>query len=313
MTSFDKLPLVSIVTPSYNQAAFLEQTILSVLKQDYPNLEYIIIDGGSTDGSVDIIRKYEKQLAYWVSEPDRGQADAINKAWRLSHGDIIAYLNSDDTYEPGAINAAAETLLKNPEVYLVYGDLNIIDEEGNVLRQFHAPDFDLRTFIGDNCYIRQPTTFFRRAALEEGEMLDISLRYAFDYKLFIHICSRFRVRRMPRIMANFRLHSASKTMSGNNTRGEDTFWPEERLLLEQVAQDLTFPVEVRAMAWRRIGIHYYGRRDMVLARQMLIRSMLSYRPLLGDWYTIYFLLKSLLGGRAVEVASQIRRRISAAP
>lgn len=306
----NEFPKVLIVTPSFNQAQFLEKTILSVLNQDYPNLEYIIMDGGSTDGSVNVIRKYEDRLAYWVSEPDNGQADAINKGWRMSHGEILAYLNSDDTYEPGAVRTAVETFLQHPEVYLVYGDMNFVDAQGNVLEQFHAPDFDLRTFIGDSCYIRQPTTLFKRAALQEVGMLDTRLHYALDYDLFIRICARFPVRRIPRVVANFRRHPASKTMSGSATQGDHTFWPEERALLERVARNPQFPVEVRALAWRRIGLHYYERRDMALARRMFIRGILAYKPFLTDWGVMYLFIKSLLGGRVVETASQIRRRLA---
>lgn len=304
------LPTISIVTPSYNQAAFLEQTILSVLNQGYPNLEYIIMDGGSTDGSVDIIRKYADRLAYWVSEPDQGQADAINKGWQRSHGEIVAWLNSDDTYEPGALQAATECFVARPDVYLVYGDMNFVDDEGNVFERFHAPDFDLRTFIGDSCYIRQPTTLFRRAALEQVGTLDTRLHYAMDYDLFIRICARFPVQRLPHIMANFRYHPASKTMSGSATRGDHTFWPEERTLLERVGQSAQFSPEVRALAWRRIGIHYYERRDMSLARRMLLRAMFTHRLFATDWNMLCLFAKSLLGGSMVERASQIRKRLS---
>lgn len=122
--------VVSIITPSFNQAQFLEEAILSVFNQDYPHVEYIIIDGGSTDGSIDIIRKYERRLKYWVSEPDSGQSEAINKGWNKSTGDIIAWLNSDDTYCPGALRAVAEVFEKNPETLLVHGAANTCAQDG---------------------------------------------------------------------------------------------------------------------------------------------------------------------------------------
>src|SRR3990172_2381086 len=115
MTTKDEYPKITVVTPSYNQVSFLERTILSVLNQNYPNLEYIIIDGGSTDGSVEIIKKYESKLAYWVSEPDRGQSHAINKGWMRSSGEIMAYLNSDDTYRDGALFCIAKYFTEHPE------------------------------------------------------------------------------------------------------------------------------------------------------------------------------------------------------
>ncbi|MBC7078479.1 MAG: glycosyltransferase, partial [Synergistales bacterium] len=132
------LPRVSVVTPSYNQAQFIEETIRSVLLQGYPNLEYLILDGGSTDGSVELIRKYEPWLAYWVSERDEGQADAINRGWRRSTGEILAYLNSDDVYAPGAIHRAVIYLLAHPNAVAVVGSYKLIDAEGKVLRTVSA-------------------------------------------------------------------------------------------------------------------------------------------------------------------------------
>ena len=138
------LPLVSIVTPSYNQAAFLEETIRSVLEQDYPRVEYIIIDGGSTDGSAEIIQRYADRLAYWVSERDRGQTDAINKGFARATGSILAWLNSDDTYQPGALREAVDYLLAHPDVGMVYGDGNFIDEHGKVIGRFPSAQTDLQ-------------------------------------------------------------------------------------------------------------------------------------------------------------------------
>ena len=128
----NKKPLVTIVTPSYNQAAFIERTIQSVLGQDYPDIEYIIMDGGSSDGSAEIIRRYEDRLAYWESVKDKGQTDAINKGFARAHGEILAWLNSDDVLYPHAVSEAVAYLTEHPECGLVYGNCDFIDAEGNV-------------------------------------------------------------------------------------------------------------------------------------------------------------------------------------
>ncbi|MDL1897252.1 glycosyltransferase, partial [Anaerolineae bacterium CFX7] len=180
------LPRVSIVTPSFNQAAFLEETIRSVLTQNYPHIEYIVIDGGSTDGSVDIIRKYENRLAYWVSEQDAGQADAINKGWRRATGEIIAYLNSDDTYEPGAVRAAVEYLAQHPETAMVYGHCYQVNEHGERVGTLRAIPVNIHTLLLHNA-IMQPTAFIRRRVLDHTGMLDVELGHAMDYDLWLRI------------------------------------------------------------------------------------------------------------------------------
>lgn len=208
----EEFPLVSVVTPSYNQAQFLEDTILSVLNQDYPNLEYIIIDGGSTDGSVDIIRKYEDRLAYWVSQRDQGQADAINKGWRRAQGEIVAWLNSDDTYLPGAVSTAVDYLRGQPQVDMVYGYLNTIDESGKVIWTTKPPmHIHLDTLIDRTDLIGQPTVFLRKRVLDQVGMLDASLHYCMDCDLWIRIGMNLTICGIPSVIANFRAQPASKS------------------------------------------------------------------------------------------------------
>jgi glycosyltransferase involved in cell wall biosynthesis len=149
---------VTVVTPSYNQAQFLEETIRSVLLQGYPNLEYIIIDGGSTDGSVEIIRKYEKHLSDWVSEPDRGQSHAINKGFARATGEYIAWLNSDDVYEPGIIANAVAWFAEHPECDMIYSDCALVDEAGEPMGSHYIQDYSWEILLEGDC-IPQQTVF----------------------------------------------------------------------------------------------------------------------------------------------------------
>jgi glycosyltransferase involved in cell wall biosynthesis len=216
------LPLVSIVTPSFNQAPFLERTIQSVLAQDYPRLEYIIVDGGSTDGSREIIRRYENRLAWWVSEKDRGQTDALNKGFARAKGDVLAWLNSDDTYRPGAVAAAVKYLHAHPEVGMVYSDAHYIDEAGRVIGTFPAAQTDLQRLRRGYVHIPQQTTFFRAALWRELGPLDPSFFFAMDYDLWTRIAARSAIQYLPgSTWADFRLHASGKTISA-----DDRCWPE---------------------------------------------------------------------------------------
>ncbi len=159
------LPLVTIITPSFNQAAFLEQAICSVLGQDYPAIEYLVIDGGSNDGSREIIERYSDKLAWWVSEPDSGQAEAINKGFQRARGDFVAWLNSDDLYLPGAVSQAVQALNAEPGLGLVYGDAIAIDSSGKPLGRFDFDDWGLIDLVSFRI-ICQPAVFMRRSVLE---------------------------------------------------------------------------------------------------------------------------------------------------
>jgi len=204
------LPLVSIVTPSYNQAQFLEETILSVLNQDYPNLEYIIIDGGSSDGSVDIIRKYEKRLAYWVSEPDRGQSHAMNKGIACATGDILFWLNADDLCLPGAFSSVAEAFSKQPLPRIVIGQAYIIDHEGKLRGQLKSQFTSWADLATRKCKIRQVAAFFDRKLFDELGGLDESLDYAMDTDLLLRFTHLYPPLIINEYLGAFKLHQANK-------------------------------------------------------------------------------------------------------
>jgi glycosyltransferase involved in cell wall biosynthesis len=210
------MPLVSIITPSFNQARFLEATIQSVLGQDYPRIEYIVVDGGSTDGSVDVIKKYEGKLAWWVSEQDKGQTDAINKGFNRAKGDILAWINSDDTYDPDAVGQAVKYLIENPDVAMVYADCNFIDEDGNVVGKFKSAQTDYRRLRQGYVHIPQQTMFFRAKYWKELGPLDPSFYFAMDYDLWTRIAARAPIKYVSgRVWANFRIHTTSKTNVGD--------------------------------------------------------------------------------------------------
>ena len=203
-------PLVSIVTPSLNMGRFLEETIDSVLSQDYPKIEYLVMDGGSRDETIGILQRYTHRLKY-VSAPDRGQADAVNRGFAQTHGEIFAYLNADDTYLPGAIRAAVAAFGAHPDAAAVYGNAWHVDEDGKRLAAYPVERFEARNLVR-RCFICQPAAFIRREALAAAGMLDSSLRFAHDYDLWIRLARRYSMLQIDPYLATSRIHAASKTM-----------------------------------------------------------------------------------------------------
>jgi glycosyltransferase involved in cell wall biosynthesis len=214
-------PLVSIVTPSFNQARFLEQTILSVFAQDYPHIEYLIVDGGSTDGSLEIIQCFAPHLAWWVSEADLGQTDAINKGFSHARGDILAWLNSDDAYQPGAISQAVDYLQSHPQAGMVYGDANLIDADGNIIGKFPARQTDYRRLRRGYVHIPQQASFFRASLWKQVGPLDPSFYFAMDYDLWVRLARISELHYLPSLWADFRLHGSGKSVVADNR-----CWPE---------------------------------------------------------------------------------------
>lgn len=206
------LPRISIVTPSYNQGQFLEKTILSVLDQGYPDLEYVIIDGGSSDNSVEIIRRYEKYLKYWISEPDRGQSHAINKGFDHVTGDLLAWLNSDDCYAPGALHVVAEMYRANPAAGAIVGAGDMVDVEGKVLFEATRASISLESIYNwfDEFFL-QPSCFFRKDVWEACGPLDEKLEYAMDVDLWIKIARRFNFVTTGTMLSHSLRHMKAKT------------------------------------------------------------------------------------------------------
>ena len=211
MSSDGRWPRISIVTPSFNQSAYLERTILSVLNQNYPNLQYIITDGGSTDGSVEIIKKYEKYLAYWVSERDQGQADAINKGLRTADGEIVAWQNSDDVYVPDAFRTVANIFQSRRDADLVFGNMYLVDEGDTVLRDVrHVPvnHFALRHLT---CCLSNQAAFWRRALMEQSGYIDRRLQYCIDFELWLRMGRTAKYTFVREYLGAQRIHPESKT------------------------------------------------------------------------------------------------------
>jgi len=204
------LPLVTIVTPSYNQGRFIEETVQSVFSQDYPNLEYLVFDGGSRDGTVDILRKYSDRL-WFVSERDRGQSHAINKGFRKAKGEIVAFLNSDDTYLPGAVCAAVRALQENPHAPMVYGEGNHVREDGTVMDRYPTEPFSYSR-LRETCFICQPTTFMRSSAVRAIGYVNESLHYCMDYDLWIRLSKLGAPVYVNQLLATSRLYSENKTL-----------------------------------------------------------------------------------------------------
>jgi hypothetical protein len=209
----ESLPTLTVVTPSYNQAEYLERTILSVLNQHYPKLEFFIIDGGSTDGTLDIIRRYEPYLAGWVSEPDRGQTDAINKGFRRATGDYVAYQNSDDVFAPNALWRVAKAWQRAPQTDIFFGDMYIVDQQDVVLEEMRVPPFSAGCQIHEGMQVFNQSLFIRRELLAQTGWLDASLQFVMDYEVVTRLGVRpgSRFRHVPGFWGAFRLQPDAKS------------------------------------------------------------------------------------------------------
>lgn len=252
---------ISLVTPSYNQAAFLPFTIDSVLCQRYPGLEYIIIDGGSSDASVDVIRQNEQHLAYWVSEPDRGQSDAINKGWKRARGDILGYLNSDDLLLPGSLERVAAFFESHADVDFIYGNAIIIDETGRTTGRLDGQPFDLRRLLLREITIPQPAMFFRRCVLDDTGYLDEEFHYTMDFDFWLKTAIHHAIEYVPFDLAAMRLHDGAKTVSR-----KDLFYRDELEILAGFLSRPGLPGTIKGAEKRAFARCYMRGAEALMAK-----------------------------------------------
>jgi glycosyltransferase involved in cell wall biosynthesis len=206
----DCRPRISIVTCSLNQGRFLESTIRSVLAQEYPALEYIIVDGGSTDGSVEIIKRYDRRLAWWVSEPDAGQTDALIKGFHHSTGEIMGWLCSDDLLMPGALRTVSDSFARNQEMSVLFGDAVWIDEADHLLGYKREIGFQRFVWLWSHNYLPQPSTFWKREIYERSGGLDRSFDLAMDGDLWERFSQRTKIYHIPRVLSLLRRYPLQK-------------------------------------------------------------------------------------------------------
>jgi glycosyltransferase involved in cell wall biosynthesis len=315
----NKRTVVSIVTPSYNQGKFLEETILSVISQDYPFIEYIIIDGGSSDCSVDIIKKYQDRISYWVSEKDSGQANAINKGWKMSHGEIIAFLNSDDTYQPGIISKVVEAFEKNPDWGMLYGVGALIDAEGKIIEYQIAKPYDIERELYCNSIV-QPTVFLRRCVVEKVGWLDETSLIAIDYDYWMRIASlQIPIGFLDGVyMANSRMHAMAKTsMHAIQLLCNDSEFIINRTLNNATFLSATEKIRKRAFAFMylRKTVILIDSREIWEARKWFIKAIwidpliiikARFKYLFSILLKLLFDERVLSFGRAVKLWVKVR-------
>lgn len=235
-------PLVTVITPTYNRADYLIETIESVLKQNYPNIEYIVLDDGSKDNTSEILEKYGNQIV-WDRHPNMGEARTVNKGLSMAHGDIVGIVNSDDPLLPGAVTAAVEALLKYPDVLLVYPDWNEIGPDSQVIQQISLPDYNIFNMLMDFNVSMGPGVFFHRWVIEKFGARDLQFKYAGDLELWFRLALHGPFFHIPEALATHRIHPTSASVSQQGKRMAD----EIITMMDKIFANTKLPPELKIM------------------------------------------------------------------
>jgi GT2 family glycosyltransferase len=303
-------PLVSIVTPSYNQARWLEETIESVLGQDYPKIEYVVVDGGSTDGSVEIIRRHEDAIAWWASERDSGQAAALNRGFARCSGDLLTWINSDDTLLPHAVSTLVAEFERDPGLALVFGDALYTDETSRQTGYLTARPWDvprmLRTF---ECHVVQPASMFTRAAWEEAGPLNEERTWYFDFEFFVAVSRVGGAKRLSQPLATYRIHPASKSSGDPLRRAHDLARLAEELPRSRAlaGEPAALARATRSAGYLAAGEDFYAGLEVGKARACLWKG-LALHPPNATRRKLRLAVKSLLPRPAVARLRTLRAR-----
>lgn len=254
-------PLVSIVIPSYNHAAYLKAAIDSVLAQDYPEIELIVIDDGSTDGSPQILQSYARRF-HWELQANQGQVATLNRGWLMSRGEILGYLSADDVLLERAVSSAVRCLREHPDAALAYCDFNLIDPHSAVVRRVRAPEFDYRRMVVEIECPPGPGAFFRRSAFEKAGTWNTEFKQMLDYEYWLRLALHGRFVRIPEVLAGYRVHPGSQSFAASHQiRPEEPIW-----IVERYFENPAVPPHIRAARDRALGTAH------LIAAQLYIKT-----------------------------------------